>query len=451
MRDQAHNYEVVKTKDGFSVVPRDEKRATVYAYLDEQGFWRTTGDYEGRPGVPAFDFFDLHRKVVNTIYEDWVPTGHSEFELVPRKLYQWAKLQTSKTLNHPAHAAWLDTIAASDKNIIDIQRRFFSISPKSGDWSNVKKLLELKNPYITKDVLTYRAAAIAFFYTMNFDNTAEDWQLSYSANGKKYGALTRTLNGIPGGVPPSILYNGLQAIVLPETVHTRARMLAYTSLAISVHNDVLINNRLSVIKRSTDTDIINAIKYMWRYFPTKGANDFRCVLSIYRALSTIFDYAGSWDNIDILGLSKRSVEFHRNRELQQRLIDEEMERRWAQSQAESEKLRLKEEQEFNRLKALDIPAPKVELPQYVTFLNSFKAITEEGVNMGHCIGTYAEKALRGRTLLFHVDYKGEMASVEVSPGGYVLQSYGPEDCTNQASEYGRKVLSSWGKKLTATP
>jgi hypothetical protein len=73
--------------------------------------------------------------------------------------------------------------------------------------------------------------------------------------------------------------------------------------------------------------------------------------------------------------------------------------------------------------------------------------------MDHCIASLSREAQDGHCFLFHVDYKGTSASVEVLPDGVVAQSHGPGNATNAASLYGLRALARWGKRLplSATP
>jgi hypothetical protein len=97
----------------------------------------------------------------------------------------------------------------------------------------------------------------------------------------------------------------------------------------------------------------------------------------------------------------------------------------------------------------DTAKPPIKLPENnnIKFLNTYKSVVDEGDLMDHCIASYAPSAVNGSCYLFHIDYNNEMASVEVSPQGYVKQSYGKKDTKNNASAYGRKVLSEWAKGL----
>ena len=64
--------------------------------------------------------------------------------------------------------------------------------------------------------------------------------------------------------------------------------------------------------------------------------------------------------------------------------------------------------------------------------------------MRHCVAAYAQRAAAGQCYLFHVDHAGQEATVEVSPFGRVAQSCGPDNCSNDATAWGLKVLGMWG-------
>ena len=71
--------------------------------------------------------------------------------------------------------------------------------------------------------------------------------------------------------------------------------------------------------------------------------------------------------------------------------------------------------------------------------------------MKHCIATRAYDAVRGNAYLFHVEHKGQSASVEVSPySGNVVQAAGPGNELNQAAKWATRVLNRWGRGLVAT-
>ena len=124
-----------------------------------------------------------------------------------------------------------------------------------------------------------------------------------------------------------------------------------------------------------------------------------------RVLGLIFDYGGSWDNIEMMGLSRRSVEYHRNEQLRQRI------------QRELQKEKEKE------LRLSKTALPKIDLPkdEHIKFLDTYQSVLDEGDTMHHCIASYANKAINGNCYLFRVDYNGQMASVgeRVSKGAII--------------------------------
>lgn len=81
----------------------------------------------------------------------------------------------------------------------------------------------------------------------------------------------------------------------------------------------------------------------------------------------------------------------------------------------------------------------------IKFLETVEAIVSEGEQMNHCIGTYAERAVEGRCYLFHAEHEGEQASIEISPSGHVIQSYGPRNCRNRAAQWAEHILGTWGQ------
>jgi len=90
--------------------------------------------------------------------------------------------------------------------------------------------------------------------------------------------------------------------------------------------------------------------------------------------------------------------------------------------------------------------PPIAVPDIpgVRFLSNVGDIQAEGEQMHHCITLYAERAVAGHSYLFHVDYEGNCASVEVDLRGQVRQSCGPRNKPTRASEHGARILRRWG-------
>lgn len=94
--------------------------------------------------------------------------------------------------------------------------------------------------------------------------------------------------------------------------------------------------------------------------------------------------------------------------------------------------------------------PPAELPDAieggsVRFLQTVYEIHLEGDDMRHCIATYDSSAVSGSCYLYHVEYKGQMASVEISPTGQLRQIKGPKNTQNLATEWGGRFFIEWLK------
>jgi len=444
LREQQHNYEVQETQCGFDIIPKDTERKIISATINENGIWKINNSYGE---YLAYDFHRLLDRCVNVLYDDW-KSPKEEQRYTPRWLYPWMMKTTGKVINHAVHNIWRKKVDGLPEIVGILQKRCFSISPNGGNYEAIIEIIKENNKYIIDDLLKYRASVIAFLYADNIvDN---NWMNSYSPSGSTYRTLNKTLMHLPGGVAPGKIYHSISDAILEEPITSKIRMLAFCSLQPRM-NQFWGNEHASysTIKKSTDEDIRNAVKYMWRYFPDKGSGDFRRNKSIESALGRIFDYTGSWNNIDILGLAKRSVEYHRNEELRRRLQEQEWEQRRIEMEQRREEERQAYEEKMKKMKLSNTSLPKIPLPddKHIRLLKTYQEVVDEGNLMHHCIANYAVKAVEGGCYLFHTDYKGEMASTEVLPNGVVAQSYGEHDKVNGASEYATNVLRSWGRRL----
>lgn len=456
MREQEHNNEVVEFKRGFKIVPRDETRPPVVAALDNNGFWHIKGmKYDV---IPMYFYYPLVDWCVERLYDTWVsPRGDfGEDEHKKHIVKMWASKVTGKTLNKKIHGIWKRCIAEFDPEIAELHRKLYSVAKGSGYWK--RRIIEIienreENKYLIKDMIKYRAARTAVL--MCHDDNYKNWRSIYSFDGTINTSLNKTLNNMPGSIVYYRLF-GLANITLPEPATTRLRLMAYAYLGSVKINRVYdsfanimigegddIHNYIDVIKRSSEEDIRKAVKYVWSFCPSYNTGDFRKWKGIEHAFGIIFDYphdlVGEWD---IMGLAKRAEKYHFDEE--QRLAAEERARQ-ARWRAQNEKQR----KELEVISRSNTALPPIPLPENesIKLLDSYNEVRAEGALMAHCIAMYAEKAVRGGCYLFHVNYKGEMASVEVSPDGYVRQSYGPRDSSNKASEYAHRTLSQWAKKL----
>lgn len=431
MREQEHNYQVESLPMGFRILPIDESRPVLSVTLEENGFWDFSDDNYHSTNFPLYGFYDLMHACVYRLYQSWGNPKNYTDGFVPG----WVFTRTSKCLNHPIHKEWKRVISQVDPLTEEVHRKLFSLSLGKGYWGEVKNLLKNNNQHLISDVLSYKAAACSVLYASNYMET--DWMLAFARGGEKYSSLTKTLMNLPNNIVYGMLPN-LRDLRLPEPAYSRVRLFSYLSIPWTKREEYI-----NIVKRSSDEDIKKGIRLMWHYFPSeKTKAGFKSSVEIVRALNLIFDYSGDIGKWDMAGLAKRSEAYHHNEALR-------IEQRRVEWERESEEYRIKRLAELKLLEDAKTRTPPIKLPEdkNIYFLDTYNSVIKEGEIMKHCIADYAERAVRGESYLFHVDYKGETASVEVNPRGFVKQSYGPKDTFNKASYYGKKVLDKWAKPL----
>ncbi len=304
-----------------------------------------------------------------------------------------------------------------------------------------------REPYILKDVLAYRAAAIAFAYLQSeqwhpvlptgniSDLSAADllsamsnWRGLFSPDGKPYGSLNRTLMNLPRDVPPELVCQ-LSKIRLERPVVNwleLTTLMLYVSTADAAPPEAA-PNRFRMFHHATAAEITDAIRRIGtdtnRELHPRQPEDLRF------AIRYLCDYPEPYHGT-LGGLVDRVIRWHRQAHERQRL-----------------------ERQVMQLGGYHQPTvpPLIPLPSLpgVRFLGTVGEIAEEGQRMGHCIATRAEDALHGRCYLFHIDHQGERASVEVSPQGKIVDAEGPHNTNNAAVWWGATQLRSWAAGLVA--
>src|SRR5262249_44877346 len=245
----------------------------------------------------------------------------------------------------------------------------------------------------------------------------QDWRSLFSVTGTPYTSLNRTLMNLPGGVPSALVCD-LNKIQLQRPLTDRLEFLV--ALLATQHNN---GRHQALFMAARREEILRALQ--------RVAAHLRHELSPRRTKDVAFfvrflsDYPEAHHG-NIVGLAHKSIVWHQQ-EQGQRIA--------------------------NTLRTLgpDTPAalPPIALPErpQIRFLATVKDICEEGVMMDHCISTYAEKAIKGACFLFHVEHEGTMASVQVNAEGRVVQSRGPRNRKNLASQWGERILGQWGREL----
>jgi hypothetical protein len=269
---------------------------------------------------------------------------------------------------------------------------------------------------------------------------AQDWKAFYSASGKASTSLRRTLMNLPGGVSGKLLCElpKLEAVLSrPVTDRVELMTLLLWARQASAWAEQLIDPMLwegPIYMKARRGDILSALHLLstqqQRAIPGEPA------LKPYRqGLAFLVDYLNDYCR----ACRQEGVPAHRGTLVG--LVEKAI--RWHREIVAREQQRYQALLDGTALSAL----PPVPLPDdpAITFLRSVGDILQEGAAMHHCIASYAALAMRGHCYLFHVRYQGYEASVQVGPTGSVVQAYGPYNRLNRAAEYGRHMLSGWGK------
>ena len=263
------------------------------------------------------------------------------------------------------------------------------------------------------------------FISYAVDNL-EDWMSLYSYDRSSYTSLNRTLMNLPLFIPSNMpVY--LKYIKLEKPLTQRTEFLLSTLYAQTLENFDLINSNHTlwlnhkIFFNSNAGQILKALKLVSEHTHTN--HDGRMESDLINMVYFLWDYPYEHKG-NIVSLAGKAIKWHRDIEegkAMEKIIDISKDRKTS--------------------------LPPILLPDEkgITFLSSINKIILEGRNMNHCIAHYTEKAVDGLSYLFHVEYMGEMASVEISRNGKVRQSLGPGNCRNRASEWGNEILSKWGK------
>lgn len=403
-----------------------------------------------------FDYFPMTNHITAALNIGWQEPEDKE-EKFSVEVLEWVRKRAGHAIKDRFHDYYKRTIAAIERRrpeVVGVQRAIFAATFSAPEIVFDERVYE--RPYLAADVIRYRAAAAALANLatlgrnlgyrpelLDTDRTAlldrmdgGDWRGLFSADGKGYRALNKTLDSLPGGVPATLLC-GLAGVRLKEPVYRRAPLALaclYGQLAplaggqefMTWHNPEETPGA-QALATAEDGRIKRAMAIVGRY--THRELSWRRTQDLRVFANFLIDYPGaSGHRGGIVSLAERAVRFHREE---------------ANSHARREAERIGIGREAAR--------PPIELPdeKRLQFLASVERIVEEAHRMGHCVGSYSRKAVDGRCYLFHADYEGEAATVEVSPAGCVVQASGPHNRHNGAARWAYRELSRWAGSFPA--
>jgi hypothetical protein len=380
----------------------------------------------------------------------------------------WAHQQTARAIARRLREQWLRLVARADPTVLAVQKAIFAAT--FGDAPLAAEPLLYQDPYLVHDIVHYPAAAVAArnAWTLTRElplarlqhsgpardlrelarsmgvavqlgaslpedppvstqvERLADWKALFSDTGYGYRSLNRTLMALPGRTPHRLVCD-LRKVHLVRPLLTRLELLAVVLYAgvradrescpgtRADHSHVFGHARAAHVKEA----MARAAAHLRQPLDPGKAADVRQMVQF------LADYPEPHAG-NLAGLAARAVRWHRGRQ---------------QEQAAALRRHYGAETPTQR--------PPVALPadEGVEFLGSVAAVCAEAERMAHCVASYIDLAVRGNCYLFHVQYKGEEATVEVGAEGKVRQAQGPRNQRNRAARWGRRVLARWAATL----
>lgn len=289
----------------------------------------------------------------------------------------------------------------------------------------------LREVHLVRDVLTYRAAAIAVErYENAFDPHRRmlDWTNNFSTVERHVEALKnwRELFVAAGSRRRSvnITLDTLGAVAAPDALCALAKVPLERPVSTCRHLDVLAERVRLPADKATSSDLL---------LLQRASEDelIECLAVTNRALAKTAS-TGVEASHDLAVVLHQYSDHGTHRTTLRGRVQAALQRAgecWVELQ-----------------KPVVPPIPLPEHPG-IRFLTSATEIQEEGARMHHCIGSLVENALAGHSYFFSVEHEGMEATVEVTAEGRVAQAFGPANTVNAASKWGRMALGRWSKRL----
>lgn len=344
----------------------------------------------------------------------------------------------------------------ADPNIVAVQKAAFRGCMGAPSIFLDERLYQ--QPFLVRDLLTYRAAPsvvaaapIVLWQQDNDDlNNANrnelqeltldrvgNWLGILSPTKRPYRSLSRTLMSLPGRIPYRLLRT-LADIELERPIYDRVVLIAlleakghlcnlhFEESACRLASVVLDREpNIRLFMHAQRSDIYAAMQAVgadirWNLSP-------RRIDDIAMVARFLMDYPEAHHG-KLAGLTRKAIEWHRE-QTRYEFVDDP----------------------GNITLGIKTEAPPIPLPEIpgVTFLSTLREVYREASLMKHCVVNCLASALSGHSFLFHCDYKGHHATVQVAADGRILQANGPYNVPNPAVGFAANRLAQWGSGLRA--
>lgn len=198
-----------------------------------------------------YDYNSLVVKISELMFKDWAPPPRTTNAPI-FAITNWSREKGQKRIAALFKEHWQYYVyGTTPYHIREVQRKVYAACLNKVATSVLMRPELYDDVYVCKDIIQYRAAAVAFgqlpqvvrFTNHDHDpdwssddvttqllmSTIRNWRGIYSYTGKPYRALDRTLAQLPGGIPARILLN-LRFVKLTKPVVNRTLLLFLAAL-----------------------------------------------------------------------------------------------------------------------------------------------------------------------------------------------------------------------------
>ena len=468
-------YSLTEFANGFAIEGPDRPRVRVECSARSFEVVAPNSLDDRRRCFGLFEFYRLNAAVAEGLMRGWTPPQRHQRPW--SHVRRWAVTQTERAINHRIHAQWQRLLKTVDPTVVAVQRAIFAATLSSAPVATRPELYH--RSYLVRDIVSYRAAAIATLHievlsrearerkvatspsavslrafakklglrvdinampirgwspfndrddsllgdehTGSLLDDLEDWRGLFSPTGRSYRSLNRTLMRLPGVVPHGLVC-AQGELRLGRPLVTRAEVIVAGLFVVRARGH---KRKAGVFASARVPQIREALRRVAAH--TRNDLSFRRTRDLRFLVNFLLDYPEDHHGT-LVGLADKAI-------------------RWHQHELAHERSRLLTQ--YGAATGLAAPPLPPPADPSIRLLATVDDVAEEGERMGHCIASHIPGAVEGYCYLFHVDYRNEAAAVMVDSRGRVAQAEGPRNRRNRASAWGTRVLRAWGRAWPA--
>lgn len=472
-------YTITERPDGFLVEGKDRNPVTVTLHPACLELSCQMGNGVSSQECNLYDYYSLSRTIANDLMYFWQPPENkrdSDGRPIWGGVHEWAYKQCAGAIGKRVHAQWQRLLAKADPTVKAVHKAVFAATLRTANYDLIFGEELYRHKWIVSDIINYRAAAIAaaniidlvttqkkntirtspelkeleamatqlrdlavdyglsniihisltpenlrYGYTVDTEKALEamaNWRGLFSPDGQPYRSLNRTLMNLPGGIPHSMLPY-LNRRHLERPICNRLELLV--ALFARIVQEPNHNHR--VYEHATAGQIKEAMRRVAEH--TRNNLSPRRARDVRWLMDFISDYPEAHQG-NLVGLADRAILWHRAQ--QEMDVNQQVKALGGDT------------------KTAEPPIPLPDVPG-LRFLATVAEVCQEGLEMQHCIASYARQACHGQCYIFHAEHENDSATVEVGPTGRVIQAHGPRNRINGAAGWAKRQLNRWGQAI----